>query len=230
MENKMVMGRKLVVTTNFNNFKNVPSIGGSSRGYCLKLFNPKFPKNIVLGKTYYTIINGNLVAFRIKAYCFTQSVCDTYLWSFVETANGFADWTNTIFRNHIFASVEDYYNYLSSGVGNVKLEYSNFSNLEENKGFRLKNTYYWNKQNQRPQATDTKLYYVLIDEEHVYVGIDYTHGQYGKLEQGYSNGEDCIKANIDGMNIIEFAEPNISFSIKIEEPKEPKIRVLKFID
>ncbi len=230
MENKMVMGRKLVVTTNFANFKNVPQINYSSSGYCLKLYKPQLPKNIVLGKTYYAIINGDLVAFRIKAYCFTQSVCDTYLWCFVETASGFADWTNTIFKNHIFASVEDYYNYLSSGVGNIKLEYVNFSNLAENKGFCLKNTYYWHKQNQRPQATDTKLYYVLIDEEHVYVGVDYTHGQYGKLEQGFSNGEDCIKANIDGMNIIEFAEPNISFSIKIEEPKEPKIRILKFID
>ena len=231
MENKMVMGRNLIVTTNFANFKNIPRIGGSSgQGYCLTLYKPQLPKNIVLGKTYFTIMNGDLVAFRIKAYCFTQNVCDTYLWCFVETASGFADWTNNIFKNHIFASVEDYYNYLASGVGNIKIEYVNFSNLGENNGFELRNTYYWNKANQRPQKTRSRMFYVLVDEENVYVGLDYVHAQYGKAEQGYSSGEDCIKANIDGMNIIEFAEPKVSFSFTIEEPKEPKVRVLKFID
>jgi hypothetical protein len=227
----MVMGKKLVITTNLQQFENVPQIGGFGKsGYALHLYTPIIPTNITLGKTYYTICNGDLVAFRIKAYSYTQSFADTKLWCFVEKANGEAKWDCYLLQRHIFESIEDYYTYITSGVGNVKIEYAKFSNLKDGKDFCLKNTYYWHKQNQRPQATDTKLYYILIDEEHVYVGVDYTHAQYGKTEQGYSSGEDCIKANMNGMKIIEFAEPNISFSFNIEIPKEPKIRVLKFIE
>lgn len=226
---KMVMGRNLIITTNLKQFEDVPQINHNS-GYTLRLFDTEIPTNIVLGKIYYTICDGDLIAFRIKAYSYTQEYAITKLCYLVETAIGEVYWSCTLLKNNIFESVEDYYNYLESGVGNVKIEYSNFTNLNEGKGFCLKNTYFWHKQKQRPHATETKIFYILIDEEHVYVGIDYTHGQYGKAEQGYSSGEECIKANIDGMNIIEFAEPNISFSIKIEEPKEPKIRVLKFID
>lgn len=228
----MVMGKKLVITTNLQQFENVPQIGGpGSNGYALHLYKPLIPTNITLGKTYYTICNGDLVAFRIKAYSYTQSFTDTKLWCFVEMANGESKWDCNLWQYNIFESVEDYYTYIASGVGNIKIEYAKFTNnLEDLKGFSIKNTYYWNKKKQRPQVVETRMFYVLIDESNVYVGVDYNHAQYGKTEQGYSSGEDCIKANIDGMKIIKFAEPNISFSFNIEIPKEPKIRVLKFIE
>jgi hypothetical protein len=229
MEKEMVMGRNLVITTNLNNFQGVPDVGGFN-GYTLKFYNPKIPKNIVLGKTYYTIEDGNLIAFRIKAYSFTQNVCETRTWCFVETPND-SYWSLTILDKHIFENVEDYYTYLASGKGNLKICYDYFTNDDkEKKGFALLKTYYWNKREERPKATNTRMHYVLVDEENVYVGIDYHHSQYNTTELGYSSGEECIKANIDGMKIIEFAEPKVSFSFHIEEPTEPKIRVLKFID
>jgi hypothetical protein len=226
---KMVMGKKLVITTNLKQFENVPQIN-SNNGYTLHLHDTKIPTNIVLGKIYYTIFDGDLIAFRIKAYSYIQLTYSAKLCYLVENAIGDVYWDCTLLNGKIFESVEDYYTYLSSGVGNVQIEYAKFTNLNDGNGFCLKNTYFWHKKNQRPQATETKLFYILIDEEHIYVGVDYTHRQYENIEQGFSSGEECIRANIDGMKIIEFAEPNISFSIKIEEPKEPKIRVLKFID
>jgi hypothetical protein len=230
MENTMVMGRKLVVTTNLSAFENVPNINGNNRSFEYQLFDAKIPTNIILGKTYYTIYEGDFIAFRIKAYSYVQHFTKSTLWCFVENAIGDAYWSNAILNNKIFESVEDYYNYLASGNGNVKIEYAYFSNLKDGKGFCLKNTYYWHKEKQRPQTTDTKIHYILVDENNVYVGVDYTHRQYGKEEQGFTSGEECIKANVNGMKIIEFAEPKVSFSFHIEEPKEPKVRVLKFID
>ena len=125
---------------------------------------------------------------------------------------------------------EDYYTYLASGKNKLEIKYTYFTNGDDNRDFFLKKTYYWHKQKQRPQVTETKMHFVLITEKNVYIGVDYTHSQYSKNEMGYMSGEDCIKANIDGMKIIEFAEPTITLDLFIEEPKEPKVRVLRFID
>ena len=233
MEKEMVMGRELVITTNLSNFDNVPNIGGmKKKEYTTKLYTAKIPTNITIGTTYYTLLNGNLIAFKIRAYSFTQSFAETTTWCLVETPNE-TTWSCAILQNHIFASVEDYYKYISEGEGKIKIEYRYFTNLQylnENKGFELRKTYYWNRQEQRPKTTSTRLYYVLVTDTKVYVGIDYKHNQYADNNIGYASGEDCIKANINGMKIIEFSEPNISFTLHIEEPKEPKIRVLRFID
>lgn len=230
MEKEMVMGRELVIATNLSNFDNVPNIGGmTKRGYATKLYTAKIPTNITIGATYYTLLKGNLIAFKIRAYSFTQSFAETTTWCLVETPNE-TTWSCAFLQNLIFASVEDYYNYIASGVGNINIQYKFFTNLKENKGFELRKTYYWNRQEQRPKATSTRLYYVLVTDTKVYVGIDYNHNQYADNNIGYASGEDCIKANINGMKIIEFSEPNISFTLHIEEPKEPKVRVLRFID
>ena len=230
MEKEMVMGRELVITTKLDNFVNTPSIEGYSRnGYSSKLYDAKIPRNITLGATYYTLSGGNLIAFKIRAYSFTQSTAYCTTWYLIETPLE-TTWSTSFLGNPIFASVEDYYSYIASGNGRIKVEYEYFTNLKENKGFELKKTYYWNKQNQRPFITSTRMYNVLVTDTKVYVGVDYTHSQYGKNERGFVSGEECIKANINGMQIIEFNEPNVSFTFHIEEPTEPKIRILKFID
>lgn len=229
MSKELIMGRELVITTDLSNFDGVPSIRGLRGDGAICLYSPKFPTNIILGKTYYHIdTNGNLVAFRIKAYSLVQEhASNGKTMCLVETPNK-TFWDNKILYCPIFNSVEDYYTYLASGKNRLEIKYTYFTNGEKN--FLLNKTYYWDKRKQRPQVTQTRMYFVLITEKNVYVGVDYTHAQYCDKEMGYASGEDCIKANIDGMKIIEFAEPTITFDLFIEEPKEPKVRVLRFID
>lgn len=230
MSKEMIMGRELVITTDLSKFNGVPCLEGFRGDGVICIYSPQIPTNITLGKTYYHIdTDGNLVAFRIKAYSFVQAhPTEGKTMCLVETPNK-TFWDNKILSCPIFNSVEDYYTYLASGQGRIKVEYAYLSNNCCH-NFSLKKTYYWNKAKHRPQVTETMLHNVLITEKNVYIGVDYTHAQYSKREMGYASGEDCIKANVDGMKIIEFSEPNISFTLRIEEPKEPKVRVLKFID
>jgi hypothetical protein len=230
MSKEMIMGRELVITTNLSNFDGVPCVEGLRGDGTICLYSPKLPTNIILGKTYYYIdTNGNLVAFRIKAFSITQGhPTDGKTMCLVETPFK-TFWSNGILSSPIFNEKEDYYNYLASGQGAIKVEYDYLSN-DCCHNFSMKKTYYWSKALHRPQVTETNMHFVLITDTKVYFGVDYTHSQYSKKEMGYASGEDCIKANIDGMKIIEFAEPKVTINLHIEEPKEPKVRVLKFID
>lgn len=231
MDKEMIMGKELVITTDLNKFNGVPRLDGLRGEGVICIYSPKIPSNITLGKTYYYIdTNCHLVAFRIKAYSFVQAhPTDGKTMCLVETPYK-TFWDDKILSRPIFNSVEDYYTYLASGENRLEIKYTYFNNGDDKRSFFLEKTYYWNEGKHRPQVTETKLHYVLITEKNVYIGVDYTHSQYCKKEMGYASGEDCIKANVDGMKIIEFAEPSIPFDLFIEEPKEPKVRVLKFID
>ena len=226
MEKTMLLGREVVFTTDFSVFKNIPCIKGN--GGVISLYMPMLPSNIVLGKTYYFLNEGDLMAFRIKAYTFISTGTHCTLSALVETPQG-TFWSTTILSRKIFESVEDYYTYLASGKGLLNINSQRLT-LHGSTSLCFKKTYYWNKSCSRPMVTETRMHYILITDTKIYVGIDYTHAQYGVKEQGFMSGEDCIKANIEGMKIIEFAEPQININITIEEPTEPKVRVLKFID
>ena len=71
---------------------------------------------------------------------------------------------------------------------------------------------------------------ILITDTHVYIEVDYMHHQYWTDEEGFSSPEECIKHNIDGMKIVEFDEPKVVVNVHIEEPKTPKVRVIKCIE
>jgi hypothetical protein len=230
MNNEMILGRELVITSDLSQFVNVPRLEGYMSSGVHYIYKARIPKNIVIGKTYYYIDKeSNLVAFRIKAFSITQGhPTDGKTMCLVETPFK-TFWSNGILSSPIFNEKEDYYNYLASGQGAIKVEYDYLSN-DCCHNFSMKKTYYWSKALHRPQVTETNMHFVLITDTKVYFGVDYTHSQYSKKEMGYASGEDCIKANIDGMKIIEFAEPKVTINLHIEEPKEPKVRVLKFID
>ena len=222
----MLLGREVVLTTDFTAFKDIPCI--KDNGSVISLYMPMIPNNIVLGKTYYYLNCGDLIAFKVRAYSFRSEGAKGVLVALIETPKG-RWWSETIFEGKIFESVEDYYTYLASGKGLffVKKDQMTFRG---NTHLEFINTYFWHKGLARPQKTNTQMHYILITDTKIYIGVDYTHAQYGVREQGFTSGEDCIKANIEGMKIIEFAEPQININITIEEPTEPKVRVLKFID
>lgn len=229
----MIGNRKLVVTTNMDldNFHNVPMI--CKDGSATISIYGWLPKNLSIGKLYYFLSKGgNLVAFKIHAYTFVKhSGCSYILCGLIQTPTE-TSWRNDVFNSLIFESVEDYYTYLESGKGNIKIEKQPLNNKgnDFDTSFHLFKTYYWNKSKQRPQVTNTRMWRILITDTHIYIEVDYTHAQYCKRENGFSSAEECIKYNIDGMKIVDFDDPKVIVNIQIEEPKTPKVRVVKFIE
>lgn len=233
---EMIGNRKLVVTTHMDldNFHNVPII---RKDATIGIHNGWLPKNLSIGKTYYHLTKeGNLIAFKIHAYTFIQRTYDATLYGLIQTPTE-TSWRCDVFNGLIFENVEDYYTYLESGKGNIIIEKQHFNDGSGNYGgygcvktFYLYKTYYWNKSKQRPQVTNTRIWRILITDTHVYIEVDYTHSQYCTREKGFSSAEECIKYNIDGMKIVDFEDPKVIVNIQIEEPKTPKVRVIKFIE
>ena len=232
---EMIGNRKLVVTTHMvlDNPYGVPMIGNS---YVTRIQDACLPSNLFIGKTYYYLTTeGNLIAFKIHAYTFVQPYV-TYsatLYGLIQTPTE-TSWRHDVFNCLIFESAEDYYTYLETGKGNIKIERQNFNNDNSKSCFAppfyLRKTYYWSKLSQRPKVTDTRMWRILITDTHIYVEVDYMHNQYRTEEEGFSSAEECIKHNIDGMKIVEFGDPKIVINVHIEEPKTPKVRVIKCIE
>ena len=230
---EMIGNRKLVVTThmNFDNPYGVPMIDES---YATCIHGGWLPSNLFIGKTYYHLTKeGNLIAFKIHAYTFVQLYSDATLYGLIQTPTE-TSWRADVFNGLIFESVEDYYTYLETGKGNIIINRQNFNNDNSNscfaKSFYLDKTYYWNQSSQRPKVTHTRMWRILITDTHVYIEVDYMHHQYWTDEEGFSSPEECIKHNIDGMKIVEFDEPKVVVNVHIEEPKTPKVRVIKCIE
>ena len=226
---EMIGNRKLVVTTriDLDNVPNVPMICPDASIY---LRDGWIPKNLYIGKTYYQLKDGNLIAFKIHAYTFINHTYDATLYGLIQTPTE-TSWRKDVFNGLIFESVEDYYTYLATGKGNIIIN-KQYLNEKSSNGtsFYLYKTYYWNKSKQRPSLTHTRMRRILITDTYVYIEVDYTHCQYGRRENGFSSAEECIKRHIDGMKIVEFDDPKVVVNIHIEEPKTPKVRVLKFIE
>ena len=232
---EMIGNRKLVVTTHMDldNPYGVPMIGNS---YVTRIQDACLPSNLFIGKTYYYLTTeGNLIAFKIHAYTFVQPYV-TYsatLYGLIQTPTE-TSWRYDVFNCLIFESVDDYYTYLETGKGNIKIEKQSFNNDNSKSCFAppfyLRKTYYWSKTSQRPKVTDTRMWRILITDTCVYVEVDYMHNQYRTEEEGFSSPEECIKHHIDGMKVVEFDDPKIVVNVHIEEPKTPKVRVIKFIE
>lgn len=229
---EMIGNRKLVVTTHMDldNFHNVPTI--YIQDATIGIHDGWLPLNLSIGKTYYHLTKGgNLIAFKIHAYTFLKRNYSATLFGLIQTPTE-TSWRCDVFQGLIFENVEDYYTYLESGKGNIIIQKQLFNEKGNNHdtSFRLYKTYYWNKSRQRPQVTNTRMWRILITDTHVYIEVDYTHCQYGIRENGFSSAEECIKYNIDGMKIVDFEDPKVIVNIQIEEPKTPKVRVIKFIE
>ena len=123
----MIGNRKLVVTTHMDldNPYGVPMID-KSHATCIHA--GWLPSNLFIGKTYYHLTKeGNLIAFKIHAYTFVQLYSDATLYGLIQTPTE-TSWRWDVFNGLIFESVEDYYTYLETGKGNIKIERQNFNN------------------------------------------------------------------------------------------------------
>ena len=226
----MIGNRKLVVTTHMD-LDNIPNVPMIYETPVISITDGWLPSNLSIGKTYYYLTEeDNLLAFKIHAYTFIKNKyrngsSSTFLYGLIQTPTE-TSWRCDVFNGLIFESVEDYYTYLETGKGNVIINRQKFANPT----FYLYKTYYWDKSSKRPELTYTDMWRILITDTHVYIEVDYRHWENGEDTNGFPSAEECIKHHIDGMKIVEFDEPKVVVNIHIEEPKTPKVRVLKFID
>ena len=181
--------------------------------------------NLEFGRTYYMFYNNKLVAFKILAFSVTNGV---YL---VKTPNDF-HWLEL--RNYrLFNTKEEYFLYLENKCKPIILETSvidlcnipTINNRYCGGSMELRNSYKWNKGLGKPIQDISYMYEVLFVNDGFVV--------YYKLrEDCYDTYEQCLQANLNGMEIEEFAEemsfPTIEITFKTET--KPKIHTLRFIE
>ena len=181
-------------------------------------------KNLDFGKTYYMFFKDKLVAFKIRAF---SVIKDKY---FIQTPNNVM-WVNL--RNYrLFNTKEEYFLYLEGKCNPIVLETTliDLCNIPTivnrwNHSMELRNCYKWDKGLGKPIKNTSYLYDVL------FVGNGFVI-YYELFEGSFDTYEQCVKANLNGMNVEDFDEEDgiPTFTITIKAEIKPKIHTLRFIE
>ena len=177
--------------------------------------------NLIFGKTYYMYYGSKLIAFKIQAFSFINN---EYL---VQTPNGY-EW---LYLSRVFNTKEEYFLYLEGKCKPIKLNTETPHNFDSFKyinkwttnQYELKNSFKWSYKG-KPEAEKSYVYDVLYTENGFIIYYDIK-------ERSYPSYEECLKYNVDGMEIIDFEEeiiPTITITFKTES--KPKIHTLRFIE
>ena len=136
------------------------------------------------------------------------------------------EWTNDYHRVRFFYSKEDYFKHLENGCEGFKIETKMIGHLL---GYNppvghlaFKQSWKWNGHcAEKAQSCITNM---VINED----GLTIILSNYSSE---YWSKEDCIKANIEGLKIVDFPETENSVKVTIEVVKSaPIIRTLSFIE
>lgn len=221
----------LNVTTNFEMFTNISC---PMRNYNLTWIGSKaqIPTNIEFNKTYYRYDNNNLIAFRILAIAIGEVNNAAASFYLVQTPNNEPIWTpNFLNENSIlFSSTEHYLSYVAQQRKRLDLSfksfYDAFKHLSSNQYlFEVDKTYVWDDYHKKPIARRTYMYYLLITENGITIGTNH----YNERGKGYANLDDCIKAHLHNMQIIDFND-ECEITIHVQQNTTPKVHVLKFVE
>lgn len=189
--------------------------------------SPQFViNNLDYDSVYYMLYNGKLTAFKIKAFSFHR---DRYL---IQTPSSM-EWVEfSTYSSVIFKSKEDYFSYLENKCSPIELK-NELINPLDLPYFRrcvgcsssyLTNAYKWSIKEAKPKKEDS----YIIDV--IFLGDSFVVF-YELCKDCYDTYEQCLQANLDGMEIEEFAEEEIpTFTITIKAETKPKIHTLRFIE
>ena len=181
--------------------------------------------NFNFDHTYFLLKEKSLVAFKVKAYSIIRR---EFL---IETPNG-SEWVDLVYHR-FYASQEDFFKQLTSNEKlwlDVKKTDFIFNDNNVNKlfksstiGKRLYNSYIWHKDSVKPNVEASKIYEILQTKDSFII--------YYKLSNNaYASYEECVKARLNGFEVCDFGEEQISVNISIKNETKPKIRTLKFIE
>ena len=200
--------------TSFKRF-NAPTLGGYSIDGFL------FPNGEKLfGKTFYAIIDDKIYGLKILAWALGGNSSYPNRMYLIQTPT-FTRWINLI-KTPLFTSVND----LVEGKNKFDIpliwEYSLFENAPTNlrlikfesyrgtRRWEIRQSFYYSKSDGCIGTTGTKIEYLIGTPQGIFFGLE-------QKKDYYNTKEECLSANFNGMDIVDFAEPTI-IEVKIEIP------------
>lgn len=181
--------------------------------------------NLEFNKVYYMIYENKLVAFKLIAI---SVIMGGYL---VETPFGVK--LVGLRGIKVFYTKAEYFKYLENQCEPIifdlitpqLLKLPSFSKhrVYEYKVV-LNNSYKWDKYSGKPMQQTSKIFDVLYTENGFIV--------YYKLydDKSYKTYQECLQANLDGMEICDFGEEETTITIEVKTEVKPKIHTLRFIE
>ena len=193
---------------------------------------PKIPSNIELGETYYAydMDKNRLTAFKLLAVSFHPIGDDSRAAYYIKIPQEQPMWYVHFFDTFkIFKSENDFRNYIMTGKGQHKVTFDVFIcdiNDDYGCGFALKRTYRWDKRENRPVLVNSLINHLFITKDYAYVGFSHEYlGENDTLEKGYATAQECINANMSGLEIVEFDEPSeIDINLDVENCNGARIK------
>ena len=204
-------------TFDLTSFKsiNAPNFGA----YNINNFN--FPKGEQLfGRTFYAIIDGKIYGLKILAWALGG--CSVYpsRMYLIQTPT-FTRWTN-LPDAPLFISVNDLvegknkfdipliWDYGLFENTPTDLRMVNYGSYNGKRNWEIRQSFYYSKGDGCVRDTNTKIAYLIGTPQGIFFGLE-------QKEDCYNTKEECLSANFNGMDIVDFAEPT-NIEIKIEIP------------
>lgn len=197
----------------------------------------EYPSFLQFNKTYYLFENDKLTAFRVLAIAFKRSGYNDYCCYLVQLPNQKPTWIESFITksSRVFANQTDMFDYIGGNHQldlNVKLWFNaknffeQFKKFDNNSNFLLDNNLHaewvWDKTKKLPIKQISRVKHVVITEDSVNISIDLPNG-------AFATREECVKNQLNGFIIEDFAEDPIEIEITIL-PNKPKIHILRFIE
>lgn len=196
-----------------------------------------FPKYLLFNQTYYKYKNGKLVAFRILAYAF---MCKDYnasiygLTYLVQLPNEEPKWIYNFIdhRTNLFNKPSDFIEHQKGTFDcTMDLHWDRANCVFPDLAYAAVisprgNVWKWSSEYNCPKNDFHPTFnYFVVCEKGLFIGIN-EGDAFGKY---YLSSEECVKATLDGMEIVDFAEPPIKITINVLS-NTPKIHTLRFIE
>ena len=192
---------------------------------CYECYCDKYaPMNVPYNQLLYMKRGKELTAVKIIMASYFTTIKDAEKfrgcrtgWSLlIQTPYGM-EWVSDFHCYRFFYTKEDYFKHLENGCEgfNIKTEMlGHILGVFPNSHYTFKESWKWNGHcAERTQSCITNM---VINENGLTIILSNYKGEYWSKE-------DCIKANINGMKIVDFPETENSIKVSIEVVKTPPI-------
>jgi hypothetical protein len=215
-------------------------LGGASYGSSKIDYDTNIPTNVPFNRVVYMKKGNQLMAIKIlmASYfrgngnfdttlftkCYTSKGATLCGWYFlVETPYG-TEWINIDANTYLFNSKEEYFRHLENGSYGFNITYKImfhiFFNAPQNVSFR--ESWRWN--GHCAEKTSSYIKNLILNEDGLFAVLSPYKGE-------YMSKEACIKANVEGLQVVEFPQTENSMKISIEVVKNPPIiRTISFVE
>lgn len=200
--------------------------------------NYSFPM-VDFDRVYYIFDEGKkqILACKVKAIVFAQSEYGTYPFLRLQTPTD----TKTIVEHRckLYASAEDALQSTIDNATPIQFPKTSFKTLFPSYcdhisgfgyGFIPTNKTTFKFSNGKVTAIRADILYLVIDKQGCHVCVE---SQFINGKKIYLTKEDCIKAEIEGISIVDFGEDDLApapASVPESTPAKPKIHTLHFVE